>query len=70
MVVVGWVLLVVVWYGMVVGVPHPGAIAMQGACVLQHPSWLTKVGGRREVGGGWEEGGEAKQGIPQVNVDY
>ena len=36
------------WYGMVVGVPHPGAIAMQGACVLQHPSWLTKVGGRRE----------------------
>ena len=28
-------------------VPHPGAIAMQGACVLQHPSWLTKVGGRR-----------------------
>ena len=38
-----------VWYGMmVVGVPHPGAIAMQGACVLQHPSWLTKVGGRRE----------------------
>ena len=46
--VVDWVLLWVVWYGMVVGVPHPGAIAMQGACVLQHPSWLTKVGGRRE----------------------
>ena len=35
-----------VWYGG--RVPHPGAIAMQGACVLQHPSWLTKVGGRRE----------------------
>ena len=56
-----------VWYDGGRGAP-PGCYCHARSLRAPAPK-LVDEGGREE-GGGWEEGGEAKQGIPQVNVDY